>query len=144
MAAEVARAVAGGVAALGEPLAEDGFGLDDDVGFAAVEEEVLVLRGEGEVRAGVEAEGSGGTEVVSVVAVPHEGVDDEDVGIGPVVYGPNRVASRRRSEIEIAGFRADQEVPVVRASAAVVNAERVVNWDLAARGPARACCLGCS
>lgn len=99
VAAEIAGAVAGRVAALGKPLAEDGFRLDDHVGSAAVEEEVLVLRGQIEVCAGVEAEGSGGTEVVAVVAVPHERVDDEDVGIGPVVYCPNRVPSGRRSEI---------------------------------------------
>ncbi|PON91268.1 hypothetical protein TorRG33x02_128310, partial [Trema orientale] len=139
VAAKVARTVARRVASLRKPLAEHGLRLDDHVGFAAVEEQVVVLRGEGEVSTCVEAKRSGGTEVVAVLAVPHERVGEKNVGIGTVAYGPNRVASGRRSKLEIARFGAHKEVSVVRAAAAVVDAERVVYGDFAARGSADAC-----
>ena len=132
VAAEVAGGIAGGVALLGVALAEDGLGRDDDVALAAVEEEVLVALGEGEVRAGVEAEGARGAEAGAVAAAPHGGVGDEDVGVGAVDDGAHRVAPRGRSQLERARLGADEEVAVIGAAAAVVDAERVAYGDLAA------------
>lgn len=80
--------------------------------------------------AGVEAEGPRRPEVVAVEAVPHEGVGDDNVGFG-VADAANWVFAGRRSELQLAGG-AGQDVSVEWASAAVVNAEWVVDWDFAA------------
>lgn len=72
VAAQETRAVARGVALLREPLAERGFGLHDYFLGAAVEEEVVVLGGESEVGARVQAEWARWPEIFAVVAGPHE------------------------------------------------------------------------
>lgn len=63
---------------LGEPLAEHGPGLHNDLGDAAVEEEVVVGR-DREVGVGVDAERARWPEAVAVLAAPHERVGDDEV-----------------------------------------------------------------
>lgn len=137
--AEIAGGVAGGVALLREAVAEDGLRLHDDVVAAAVEEEVVVLGGEAEVGAAVEAEGSGGAEGGAVAAVPHGGVGEEDVRVG-VADVEDRVFAGWSSEVQVAGVGADEDAAVVGAAAAVVDAEGVVDRDLAAGGSALGGC----
>lgn len=140
--AQIAGAVARGVALLREAVAEDGLRLHDHVVAAAVEEEVVVLRREAEVRAGVQAESSGGAEGGAVAAVPHGRVGDEDVGVG-VADVADRVFTGGSSELQVAGVGADEDVAVIRAAAAVVDAEGVVDRDLAAGASALAGCGLC-
>lgn len=71
MAAEITRTITRRVTPLRKAFTENGFGLDDDFVWGAVEEEVVVLGGESEVSAGVQTEGLRGTEVVAVRARPH-------------------------------------------------------------------------
>lgn len=115
----------------GEALAEDGLGLHDDVAVAAVEEEVVVLRRQPEVGAGVEAEGGGGAEAGAVAAPPHGRVGDENVGVR-VADVADGIPSGGSAEVEVAGVGADEDAAVVGAAAAVVDAEGVVDGDLAA------------
>lgn len=138
VAAEIAGAVAGGVALLGEALAEGGPGAHEDALGAAVEEQVVVGAGEGEARAGVQAEGARvGAEAGPVRAGPRGGVQDHEVGPAAVGVGDGAdgVPAGRGAEVEgaAAGGRAREEVAVVRAAAPVVDAERVRDPDLAAR-----------
>lgn len=150
VAAQIPGAVAGRVAAVGEPLAEARFRLDDDGVLAAVEEKVVVLGGEREASAGVEAEGCDRAaengmlvlllvQVVAVVdvggAAPHGRVGDEEVGVG-VVDGGDRVVAGWSAEDEAGGVGANEHAAVVGAAAAVVDAEGVADGDDAARGAA--------
>lgn len=129
--AQVAGAVARRIAPLREALAEHRLGGHDHGFVAAIEEEVVVLGWEREVGAGVEAEGSGGPEVLGVVAVPHWGVSDFDVALC-VAYGLDWVCSWGGSQLELAGSGAVEDVAVVWAAAAVVDSEGVVDLGGAA------------
>lgn len=131
MAAEETGAVAGRVAAVGEPLAEHGPGLHDDLRGAAVEEEVVVVGRDDEVGAGVDAERSRRAEAVAVLAVPHERVGDDEVAFR-VAYRPDRVAAGGGPEMEDAEVGADEGVAVVGAATAIVDSEWVADWDVAA------------
>lgn len=54
-----------------------------------------------------------------------------------VADSANRVSTGRGSELEGGGVgAADEDVSVVWAATAFVDAEGVVNWDVAAEGPA--------
>lgn len=144
VAAEVAGRVAGGLAAVGEAVAEGGPRLHDDGIGTAVEEEEVVLGGEGEAGAGVEGEGRRGRDGEGAEGVvgagEHGRVGEDEMGIG-VGEGADRVGAGGGSEEEITGggggvATAGEEVAVVGAAAAVVHAERVRDGDVAARGAA--------
>lgn len=87
--------------------------------------------------AGVEAEGPRGAKIVSIGAGPHGWIVDENVGIR-IAHITNRVPARRGAEFELAGVGAYEDVAVIRAAAAVVDAEGVADRDLATRGSALA------
>lgn len=74
--AQVTRTVTRRVAPVREPPAEHRLGRDHYVVLAAVEEEVVVKRGNREVGFRVEYEGSGGAEILTVLAGPHVRVGD--------------------------------------------------------------------
>lgn len=116
---------------LREALAEGGLRLHDDVGLAAVEEEVVVLRGHSKVGARVEAKGRGRAEVGAVSAPPHGGVSDKNMRVR-VADVEDRIPPGRGAEVEGARVGADEDAAVVGAAAAVVDAEGVADGDLAA------------
>lgn len=79
----------------------------------------------------VEAKGGSGAEVGAVPAPPHGRVGNENVRVR-VADVEDRVPPRRGSEVEGTGVGADEDVAVVGAAAAVVDAEGVADGDLAA------------
>lgn len=89
--AQIARTVARRIAPLRKPLAEHRLRRHNYILLAAVEEQVVVLRGKREMGACVEAERSCRAEIVAVVAVPHVRVCDFDVAFC-VAYGFNWVS----------------------------------------------------
>lgn len=94
------------------------------------------------MRACVETEGSGGTKVIAILTMPHEWIVKKNVMVR-VAYAVNWVSPGGRSELELAVVGAHEHVSIIRASAAVVDAERVVNWDVSAGGSAEACLCRC-
>lgn len=76
----------------------------------------------------IQAESSRRPKTVPVSALPHERIRHQDVGVR-VADVSDGVPSRRGPEIQISGLRTDEDVAVVRAAAAVVNAEGVLDWD---------------
>lgn len=85
----------------------------------------------------IEAERLRWTKIVAVLTVPHERIDDKDVRIC-VAYAVNWISSRRCSELEFSQLGAIQNMSVVRAAAAVIDAERIRDRDIATRGSADA------
>lgn len=129
--AKVASSVAGGVALLGEAVAEEGLRLHDDVVPAAVEEQVVILRGEPQVGARVEAEGGGGPELVPIAAAPHGGVRDEEVWVR-VADVADRVPPGRGPQLQLARVGADEDAAVGGAAAPLVHSERVADRNITA------------
>lgn len=116
---------------LGEAVAEEGLRLHDDVVLAAVEEQIVILRGEPEMGARVEAEGGGGAEVIAVTAAPHGGVGDEEVWVR-VADVADWIPARRGPELQLAQVGADEDAAVVQAATPLVHPERVVDRNIAA------------
>lgn len=94
--------------------------------------------------AGVEAERPRWPEPVTVSAIPHKRVGNEDVGLRiGVAYAPNRIAAGGCSKVELArGGGAGEDAAVIRASTAVVDPKRVTDRNVATRSPTEAR-LGC-
>lgn len=137
VAAQVPGAVADGVAAVREAVAEWGLGVDEDELGAAVEEEEVVFGGEGEAGGGVEGEGRG-RRGAGAAAGPHGGVGEEEVGVGVGEEVDGVFAGGGVEEEEGGRGVAGEEAVVVGAAAAGVDAEGVRDRDRAAGGAAEA------
>lgn len=82
------------------------------------------------------------SKTVTVLAIPHERIGDDNVRIG-VAYALNWVSSGRCSEVEFTLIGADKNVTIIRAATAFINAKRVVNRNVTAirsAGAGLSCC----
>jgi len=74
------------------------------------------------MNAGIQTQGPGGPEPVTVLATPHEWIRDQNMWIR-IADRLNRVPARWGPELQhIGGFGTHQNMPVVRATASVVDA----------------------
>jgi len=133
--AKVATTVTGRITAFRKTLTEDWLWLNDHVILTAVEKEVLILRGKLEACAGVQTERPCGAIILSILTVPHEWISDQNVRIS-IANIVNGVSARRGSDFELSGVRTRQNVSVVGASTAIVNAKRVFNRNVTTRSSA--------
>jgi hypothetical protein len=129
--AQVPRAVARRIAPVRVPVAARRPRRHDHARLVAVEEEVLVPRGQREAGARVQAEGRRVDGGEGPRARPHGRVRHDEVRVG-VVRAGHRVRAGRGAEAERGVVGAGEHVPVVRAAAPVVDAQRVADWDVAA------------